>query len=101
MTVSISETLDANSTSSVSAPLALTTETIVTLYVFHVTGSNDNHRVVLQASPTVSGGNWRQVGKIINGIGASTELVSAERIRAKMFSAEGAASSVEIHIVAK
>ena len=100
MAVFITEDLDADSTASVSAPLALTTETIVTLYVFHKTGPNDNHRVVLQASPETSGASWRQVGQVVNGVGMATTTVSAQRIRAKMFSVEGSASSVEIHIVA-
>jgi hypothetical protein len=100
MAVFITEDLDANSAASVSQPLALTTETIVTLYVFHKDGPNSNHRVVLQASPVGSGGKWRQVGQVVNGIGAATVSVAAQRVRAKLFSLEGADSSVEIHIVA-
>jgi len=101
MAVFLTQDLDANSAASVSAELDLTTETIVTLYVFHKTGPNDNHRVVLQASPVDSGGKWRQVGQVVNGIGATTIEIAAQRIRAKLFSVEGAQSSVEIHIVAK
>ena len=101
MTVTLVDLIDANNGSATSAALTLTDETVVTLYVFHESGNSDNYRVVLQSSPLGVGGKWRQVGSVISGVGASTTVVSAVRVRAKILKAEGAAASAEIQIVAK
>jgi hypothetical protein len=99
---SLTEVIDANNESAVSNALTLSsTETTVTLSVFHDSGSQDNYRTVIQQSPRDTGGKWREVGGIINGIGSTTVVIAAERVRAKMHTAEGSASSVEIFIVAK
>lgn len=95
------EILDANDSNAISAALALTDETLVTLYVFHETGTKNNYRTILQASPIAAGAKWRQVGSPINGAGSITVRVSADRVKAKMLSPEGSISTVEIHIVAK
>ena len=101
MAILTPQIVDANSPTAVTDDLSLTTETIVTLSTFHETGNKDNYRVVLQQSPIEAGGKWREVGKIINGVGSVTTVVSAQRVRGRVHSVEGTASSVEIHIVAK
>jgi len=101
MTAILTDTLNANDDTSVSAALPLITETIVSLYVFHNSGNNDNYRTVLMASPVAAGGNWRQVGQVINGVGETTITIAAQRVRAKIFTAEGTTSSITFHIVAK
>ena len=94
-------TLDTNSLNDTVGEIALTTESVVTLYVLGATGSHAKHRVILQGSPTGSGANWRRAGSAVRGVGAETYIIAAERVRAKVVRAEGSTSTCDVFLVAR
>ena len=77
-------TLNTNVQNATAGEISLTTESVVTLYVLAKTGDHDRHRVILQGSPTASGGNWRRAGSAVRGVGAETYIIAAARVRAKV-----------------
>lgn len=93
-------TLDTNSLDATGAEVTLTTETLITLYVVAKTGVNHNHCVILQASPD-SGTTWVPIPPPVLGIGVLTVEVAATKVRAKVLKAEGATSTVTVHILAR
>jgi hypothetical protein len=92
-------TFDANSGPSSGAEIILSDETVVSLYVFPVSGRHLNHKVSLQASP--DGVLWVDVGGSAVGLSNFTVDIAAERVRACLVSDEGDDSSIEVHVVAK
>jgi len=94
-------TLNTNSLGDTTASLALTTETVVTLYVEPLTGSHSNHRVTLEFSPD-GGTTWIAVSDSVNGTANSiTVEIVATDVRACVCEAEGATSTITVHILAR
>lgn len=102
MTVSSTGTLDTNVVNSNIASLTLTTENWITLFVVAKTGAHLNHRVILEVSPD-SGTTWQPLPPSIQGVGClpHSEAVVVTDVRAKVDEAEGATSTVTIHILAR
>ena len=100
MAVSATGTLDTNvKLATSSPPLALTSETVVSLYVFGKTGTHAKHEVVLQVSP--DGTNWTDHHEAIRGKGVVTTTVSAAEVRACVLNSEGEVSTIDYHLMAK
>lgn len=100
MAVSATGTIDTNvKLDTSSPPLALTTETVVSLYVFGKTGGHAKHEVVMQVSP--DGTNWLDHPVGIRGEGVVTATISAAEVRACVLNSEGVTSTVDYHLVAK
>lgn len=94
-------TLDTNVLGASAAALSLTTETTVTLYVEPLSGSHHNHRVTLEFSPD-SGTTWIAVSDSVNGTANSITVdIIATDVRACVCEAEGAASTITVHILAR
>lgn len=94
-------TLDTNEIGDVGALLALTTETVVSLYVEPATGSHDNHRVTLEFSPD-NGVTWIAVSDSVNGTANSiTVNIVATDVRACVCEVEGKPSTINVHILAR
>lgn len=99
MAVLITGELDTNSRLATSSALALTTETVVTLYIFEKTGTNKKHEVTLQITP--DGTNWLDHQASVIGEGFVSTIVAAAKVRACVLVDEGATSTIDFHIVAK
>lgn len=100
MTVSSTGTLDTNVIDTITASLSLTIENLITLYVVAKTGSNRNHRIILEVSPD-NGATWIAAPTSIGGLGYLVSEVVATDIRAKVNEVEGATSTVTVHILAR
>jgi len=81
------------------ATLTITTEMSMTLYVFSKTGGHDNHRIGLEISP--DGVNWIRLENSVLGQGCITVSHVAGRARAVILEAEGASSTVDIHLIGR
>ena len=93
-------TLDTNSLGANGAEITLTAETLITLYVEEKTGSHNAHRVTIEYSP--DGTLWVPTQHSLNGHGNfMTEQVVAARARACVCTVEGAASTVDVHLIAR
>lgn len=99
MTISISETMDANTLGATTSAMTLTGETVITLYVVDSTGSHKDHEIEMQLSPDASGDIWMSCGVIV-GIGVLSRTISASRVRARVAYAEGSQSSALVYISA-
>lgn len=99
MAVTSTGELDTNVKLATSSPLTLTSETVVTLYVFGKTGTHTKHEVIIQVSP--DGTNWMDHHMIVRGEGLVTTTVSAAEIRACVLNKEDATSTIDFHLVAK
>ena len=95
----IATSLNTNSLNATSTALAITTETLVTLYVVSKTGASINHCVIVQVSPD-NGTTWLDIPKPLTGVGILTHKVAATKVRAKVIKAEGGTSTVDVHLVA-
>lgn len=93
-------TLDTNSADDTAAELTITTETLVTLSVIALTGASLNHCILIQQSPD-AGTTWLDMPHPLTGLGMMTHKVAATKVRAKVLKAEGAASTVTVHLVAR
>ncbi len=98
MTATATGTLNTNSALAVAGATTITTETVVSLYVFEKTGTHKKHEVILQVSP--DGTNWIDVPRVVRGKGVLTVTVSATKIRACVLKSEGATSTIDFHLVA-
>ncbi len=92
--------LDTNSIDATAAELALTTETLITLYVAAKTGTSFNHCTILQVCPD-EGATWLDISPPLTGVGLLTHTVAAAKVRVKVLKAEGTASTVDVHIIAR
>lgn len=93
-------TLDTNVKLAASSPaLALTSETVVSVYVFGETGAHAKHEVILQVSP--DGIKWVDHPGSIRGEGVLTATVAATHVRACVLGSEGAVSTASYHLVAR
>ncbi len=91
--------LDANSVGDVSTSLEIKENTIVTMQVIANTGGNTTHIIDLQCSANNS--NWHNVASV-NQIGITDgNTIGARYIRARVSTAEGAASTVDVYLQAK
>ena len=92
--------LDTNVVGATAAPLVLTTQRMVTLYVSHTTGTHNNHRVALEFSP--DGVLWIPSDETINGHEKflTVEAVGAN-VRVVVVEAEGQTSTITVHILAR
>ena len=93
-------TLDTNPSEATGAELALTTETVISLYVISKTGASLNHCVIIQASPD-SGVTWIDIPPPLVGVGVLTQTVAATNVRAKVKKIENATSTVTVHLIAR
>jgi len=92
--------LDANSLGAVSASLEIKENTITSMQIIANTGGNTTHQIDLQCS--TNNVNWHDVGSGVIGIGIEDGLtVGARYIRARVSTAEGAASTVDVYLQAK
>jgi hypothetical protein len=91
--------IDTNIVGATAVELALTTETVITLYTKLATGSHNNSRVTLEFSP--DGVVWLQSYQSTNGNGIVTFNVSAAKARVAVSSAEGSPATANVFIVAK
>ncbi len=99
MPISTSGLLDAAVKDGVSTALLLTTEKVVTLYVFSKTGKHTNRRVGLQVSP--DGIAWANVSGSIKGEGCLSFTGSAVSARAVVTEPEPGSSTVDVHLLAR
>ena len=92
--------LDTNVLNATAAPLALTTQKMVTLYVSHTTGTHNNHRVALEFSP--DGSLWLPSDETVNGHEKflTVEAVGTN-VRVVVIEAEGQTSTITVHILAR
>lgn len=93
-------TLDTNSLGATAATLTLTTEKLISIYVIAKTGTKGNYRVGLEISPD-SGSTWVESEVIIAGPSVETISCVATQARAVTLDAQGATSTVTIHLLAR
>jgi len=93
--------LDANSVGDVSTSLEIKENSVVTMQVIASSGGNTTHIIDLQCSANNS--NWHNVTSgSVNQIGIVDGLtVGARYIRARVSTAEGSASIVDVYLQAK
>ncbi len=92
--------IDANHTDSVTGSLAITNQTIFSLYVDPNTGDNTKHEIILQSSSDDE--NFYDNGAKVTGCGvADDDTLVTNFVRAKVIVAEGTASTVDITIIAQ
>ena len=101
MAVNLSLTgVNANTLAVTLTSLAITTESLITMYVVNKTGTHANSHVGLECTP--NGTDWsEELGLIRAKGGHMTYQVNATKIRPFIEEAEGAASTVDIHIIAR
>ena len=92
--------LDTNSINHTAAELTLTTETLITLSVVAKTGASLNHCVLVEQSPD-DGTTWLDILPPLTGVGSITHSIATTKVRAKVVKAEGATSTVTIHLIAR
>ena len=93
-------TLDTNVLGATAATLTLTTEKLITMYVTAKTGAKGNYRIGLEISPD-SGTTWLDSEVIMAGPGVETISCVATQARAVTLDAQGATSTVTIHLLAR
>lgn len=82
------------------AEVTVTTEKLYTLYVIAKTGTNANHRVILQVSPD-NGTTWIDTSCEVIGAGACASLSAVcTKVRAKVSEVEGATSTITAWVLA-
>lgn len=85
---------DANVTGPITDAIDISTENHVGLFVFAATGAHDNHVVGLEVSH--NGTDWAPVPQRLTGVGYLYYELCAQKIRAKVYKAEGATSTVTV-----
>lgn len=94
-------TLDTNTGDAVEAAITLTTESILTMYAYNASGAHGGCRLVIEVSPAASGDVWSEVGRSLPGAGMVTVQVAALRARVKVEEAQGDASTMTVHLLAR
>lgn len=92
-------TLDTNSKGATAAETNLTSETLISLYLFSKTGAKGAYRVGLEFSP--DGSVWVDYIGALTGPGVLTATIVAVKARAKVFSSQGAESTVTVQVLAR
>lgn len=100
MAILSNKSFDTNLHHNTTTELALTTETVITLYVNNKTGSHQNSRMCLEYSPD-DGVTWLTDRHQTNGIGFLTSVIAATKVRAKVCNTEGSAATADVFIVAR
>lgn len=92
--------LDTNVKDAATDPIAVTTETLISLFVVEKTGGRGKFRVQLQASPD-SGTTWVSVGDTLSHTGHACIMCVATHVRAKVVSSQGSASTVDVFVLTR
>lgn len=93
--------IDTNAEGAVTGNLSgLTTQTIATVFVKHISGGNNNYRIGASISPD-AGTTWIDVEESVRGTGCISFQCVATDIRIKVIEAEGSASSADVFILAR
>ena len=92
-------TLNSNTLNATGATITITTETLISLYVFNATGAHSNRHIGLEVSP--DGTNWILASGTIKGERTLTYNCIAQKARVIVTEAEGATSTVNVHLLAK
>lgn len=90
---------DANSTSTVTTALTCSKASRVGVQVVGATGTHGTHVVTLQGS--VDGANFASLGVTVTGEGIAEVAAAVSSVRAKVTTAEGATSTVDITVYCK
>ena len=93
-------TLDSNDKGASAAELTLTTETIISFYIFAKTGTAGKYRVGIEASPD-NGTTWVEIGVVLAHPGIHTCPCIATKVRAIVLEAQGETSTITVHILAR
>ena len=93
------EILNANTEGAVGTALTLTTEKTLSLYVSQRSGAQGNYRVGLEVTP--DGSTWFELAAVLRGPGVLTCDCAAVAARPKVTDAQGEASEVDVHLVAR
>lgn len=98
---SLNETgVDANSTSSVTGAMVIGDTGHVGLFVTDTSGTHGTHVVTLQISP--DGVKWFDTTHTLTGVGnLHDQVCTASEVRAKVTTAEGASSVIEIDLFSR
>ena len=80
-----------------SAAISVAGKTMVAVYIFEKTGEHNNHRIALQISPD-DGVNWITERSHL-GVGRELYTMIATHVRVCVIEAEGAPSTVGVHIL--
>ena len=91
--------LDTNIKGATAAEISLTSETLVSLYLFSKSGAKGAYRVGMEFSP--DGVVWVDSPDVLVGPGVITIAVVAVKARAKVFESQGAASTVTVLLLAR
>lgn len=92
--------IDANSEGAVTGSITLGLFGRVGLFVTGTSGTHSTHVVTLQLSP--DGVKWFDTDHVFTGVGNDHDAVcTGQEIRAKVTTAEGSASIIEIDLVSK
>lgn len=92
--------VDANSESLVTDSILIGDLGLVGIFVSAISGSHANHIVTLQISP--GGSKWFDTDHIVTGIDSNHQAICiGDKVRAKIVTAEGSPSVIEIDIVSR
>ena len=80
--------------------LALTDETLISLYVFPISGDHKNHEIGLEVQPGGSA-SWVKLEKTVTGIGVITTNIAAKKVRPCVIEPEGSPAEIEVYILAR
>ena len=92
--------LDTNIKGGVGAGRVLTTEKTLTMYVSNRGGANGNYRLAFNVSPD-GGTTWFQAGEVVRGPGVYTCQCVATNANVKVIESQGAASNVNVFLLAR
>lgn len=92
-------TLNTNTLNANAAQITISSETTISLYVVAKTGAEGSYRVSLEVSPD-AGTTWLEAGSTLSKPGIITCKCATTRARAKVSVAQGATSTVTVHVVA-
>jgi len=93
-----SEALDSNSNSTTDS-LYINGNTSIGMYVYANSGTNTTHVITIQIS--MNGSDWQDSSYTVTGAGFVEGTTSAQYIRGKVTTAQGALSTCDIHIASK
>lgn len=90
--------LDTNDDGTATSSVDVIGKTMVEVYIFHKTGTHNNHRVALQISPD-GGVNWVTERSHL-GVGRELYGMIATHVRVCVTEPEGETSTIGVHILA-
>ena len=92
--------LDTSKDGETAAPITLTTETLLSFYVFSKSGGVGNYRLAVEISPD-GGQSWMVTDLMLSEPGVMTKPVVATDARVKVIVKEKSASTVAVHLIAR